>query len=166
MRNNQKITLFTVFTLFFALLLTSQTISGQTTIEELKVQDSERPNAVEDTHPLFSWVMSSPEKGQKQTAYQIVVTRETDKRIVWNSGKVDSGRSNNVAYLGVALQPEMAYSWEVTVWDARGTAYKKSSTFETGIMNPAQYAWEGAEFIGSKATSLDAASNLDRKSVV
>ena len=141
-------------------LLASQAINGQTIIEKLRVQDTDTPLAIEDTHPLFSWAMNSSEKGQKQTAYQITVTRESDNKIVWNSGKVESGQSNNIKYLGVALQPETAYSWNVTVWDIKGTAITESSRFETGIMNPAQYAWEGAEFIGSKELSLDAASSL------
>ena len=141
-------------------LFAVQLLNGQTSIEKLRVQNSDVPLAIEESRPLFSWIMNSAEKGQKQTAYQIIVTRESDNRVVWNSGKTGSGASNNIKYLGVALQPETAYSWEVTVWDSKGTPITERSRFETGIMNPAQYAWEGAEFIGSKERSLDAASSM------
>lgn len=141
-------------------LFAVQLLNGQTSIEKLRVQNSDVPLAIEESRPLFSWIMNSAEKGQKQTAYQIIVTRESDNRVVWNSGKTESGASNNIKYLGVALQPETAYSWEVTVWDSKGTPITERSRFETGIMNPAQYAWEGAEFIGSKERSLDAASSM------
>lgn len=107
----------------------------------------------------FSWQMLSDIIGQEQSAYQLIVTRESDNRMVWNSGKVISGISNNIKYLGVALQPETAYLWKVTVWDVDNKTYTETSRFETGLMNPALTAWEGAEFIGSKEISLDAASH-------
>lgn len=149
-----------IIALATVLLCTTQLLNAQTSINKLRVQDSDQPNAIEDAHPLFSWQMTSSEKGQAQAAYQLIVTRESDNKIVWNSGKVESGLSNNIKYLGVALQPEMDYSWEVTVWDTKGQTYKDKSRFETGIMNPRLYAWEGAEWIGSKELSLDAASTM------
>ncbi len=131
-----------------------------TSIKNLKVQATVMPLAIEDAHPVFSWQMSSTEVGQKQTAYQITVSRESDNKVIWNSNKVESGISNNIKYMGVALQPEMEYSWEVTVWDGAGKTHTESSRFETGLMNPDIYAWDGAEWIGSKKLSLDATSNL------
>ncbi len=131
-----------------------------TVISNLRVESLVTPMAVEDMHPYFSWQMESTETGQKQTAYQIVVTRETDKRVVWNSNKVESGLSNNIRYVGVGLQPEMEYSWEVTVWDASEQSYMANSWFETGLMNPDISAWDGARFIGVNSLTLDASSAL------
>ena len=92
----------------------------ETAIGHLKVQDSTEPLAIEDTHPLFSWQMQSDVVGQKQQAYRIVVTRESDGRAVWDSQKVTGSASNNIRYMGVALQPETGYRWQLTVWDAFG----------------------------------------------
>lgn len=130
-----------------------------TGIVNLKVQDTVEPLMIEDTHPLFSWQMQSDERGAMQQAYQIVVMRQSDNKVMWNSGKVNSGNSDNIKYLGVALQAETAYSWELTVWDAKGKELKSSSKFETGLMNPSIRAWGGAQFIGSKSKVLDAASH-------
>ena len=102
--------------------------------------------------------MQSDEVGQKQTAYRIVVTRKSDNRVVWDSRKVDSDISTQIKYMGVALQAEMAYDWNLTVWDAQGKSYTASSFFETGLMNPHISAWDGAEWIGSKELILDAAA--------
>jgi alpha-L-rhamnosidase len=88
-----------------------------------------------------------------------VVIRESDGRVVWDSQKVESGVSNNIRYMGVALQPEMAYRWMLTVWDVAGKEYSASSRFETGLMNPKISVWNGAQWIGSKQLNLDAASN-------
>lgn len=129
-----------------------------TSILSLKVQNKVEPLAVEDKHPVFSWQMQSDEVGQKQTAYRIVVTRKSDNRVVWDSRKVDSDISTQIKYMGVALQAEMAYDWNLTVWDAQGKSYTASSFFETGLMNPHISAWDGAEWIGSKELILDAAA--------
>lgn len=158
-KNGGKLLIFIIIICFSNFI--SQTVSAQTTsIKNLRVQDTEVPLAIEDAHPLFSWQMSSSAIGQMQTAYQIVVTRESDGSNVWDSGKVASGVSNNIPYMGVELQPEKEYSWDVTVWDANNQTYTESSRFETGLMNPDIYAWNGAEWIGSKELTLDATSDI------
>lgn len=144
---------------FLLMLCWAVSVNAMTSITNLRVQNTIEPLTVEDSHPLFSWQMLSDIIGQEQSAYQLIVTRESDNRMVWNSGKVISGISNNIKYLGVALQPETAYLWKVTVWDVDNKTYTETSRFETGLMNPALTAWEGAEFIGSKEISLDAASH-------
>lgn len=132
------------------------TCRANTTIGSLCVQNKEKPLAVEDTHPYLSWKMKSDKIGEKQLAYQIVVVRETDGAIVWDTKRVNSDISI-VKYLGVALQPEMCYRWTVIVWDSSGRIHKESSTFETGLMNPNISAWKGATWIGTKQLYLDAA---------
>lgn len=141
------------------LLFTSLSAYAHTSVTDLRVQHLAEPLAVEDARPLFSWRMESDVAGQEQKAYRLAVVRESDRRTVWDSGRMESGLSDNIRYLGVALQPEMGYSWTVTVWDAQGGMHVASSRFETGLMNPALAAWEGATFIGSKAPRLDAASH-------
>jgi alpha-L-rhamnosidase len=129
-----------------------------TRITNLKVQAAETPLAVEDKNPLFSWQMVSETIGQKQSAYRIIVTRESDKSIIWNSGKVKNDLSTDIRFKGNALEPETAYSWNLTVWDAKGKSYAQSSWFETGMMNPAVEAWDGAKWIGTNKLTLDATS--------
>lgn len=141
------------------MLFCSASVWGSTTIVNLKVQNILEPLAIEDAHPLFSWQMYSDETGQKQSAYRIVVTRESDNRVVWDSQKVESGISVHVKYMGVALQAENSYRWQLTVWDVMGKSYTEFSRFETGLMNPKMSAWSGAEWIGSKTLTLDATSN-------
>lgn len=143
----------------YAIVCSLNVVYGATSIINLRVQDAIKPLTVEDIHPLFSWQMESDIIGQKQTAYNIIVVRDSDGRIVWNSDKVQSGISNNIKYMGVSLQPETSYTWHLEVWDTTGGSYKTSSSFETGLMNPKLSAWNGAQWIGSKKLSLDAASN-------
>jgi alpha-L-rhamnosidase len=131
-----------------------------TKITNLKVQYSDTPLAVEDKNPVFSWQMVSSVIAQKQSAYQIIVTRPDNKSTVWNSGKVISELSSEISYNGTKLVPETDYMWALTVWDARGKSYNQKSRFETGLMNPAIEAWNGASWIGSNEMILDAASAI------
>lgn len=84
--------------------------------------------AVCDLRPTFSWVVDG--KGARdvtQSAYRIVLTRVSPKdrgpadyRTVWDSGKVESGRSTAVRYPGPGLEPDAVYSWTVQTWDQDG----------------------------------------------
>ena len=130
-----------------------------TQITNLRVQDSVEPLAIEDRHPLFSWVMESDARNQYQQAYSLTVMRESDGKVMWTTGRVNSNESVNVPYMGVALQPETAYTWQVEVWDAQGNKHQEKSRFETGLMSAKQAAWSGAQWIGSKEVNLDAASH-------
>ena len=146
--------------LLLTILMTATTLSGwaQTRINDLRVQNADEPIAVEDSRPVFSWKMESDVTGQHQTAYRINVVRESDGSTVWDSGKVSDGTSTGIRYLGVGLQPEMGYIWNLQVWDKDGNILSESSRFETGIMNPRISAWKGAEWIGSTGLKLDATS--------
>jgi alpha-L-rhamnosidase len=157
MKNIFLVKIVTVF--FFSFLPLRAIWAEETRICSLKVQNHAEPLAVEDIHPLFSWQMQSDVTGQKQQAYRIAVIRESDKRIVWDSQKVESGISNNIPYTGVALQPDMSYRWQLTVWDVPGKEHSASSRFETGLMNPKISVWDGAQWIGSKELNLDATSD-------
>src|SRR5574344_131108 len=157
--------------------------AGKATVTDLKIQNDKAPLAIEDRHPVFSWKMESSDRGACQKAYQITVTREAQPlstpvpgrgrsagqfgsagpsgitdQVMWDSGKVESGESTGIKYIGVALQRETGYKVHLTVWDNEGGSSETESRFETVIMKPSQAAWNGAEFIGTHENTLDAAS--------
>ncbi|MBO5545232.1 MAG: alpha-L-rhamnosidase, partial [Bacteroidales bacterium] len=119
-----------------ALLLPALSAAARTRITDLRVQHAREPLAIEDRHPVFSWKMESDERGAHQQSYRIRVMRDSDGSTLWDSGDVADGRSDNIRYVGVALQPDMAYTWEVTVKDGAGAVHTERSRFETGLMNP------------------------------
>jgi alpha-L-rhamnosidase len=133
--------------------------SSSTEIQNLRVAYADKPLAIEDENPLFGWRMKSDVVGQEQQAYQIKVTT-ADGTEVWDSGRVESGISNNILYEGDALEPETAYTWSLNVWDAAGEKYTQNSSFETGLMDSSMAAWDEAQFIGTNTLTLDAASAL------
>jgi len=88
--------------------------TGTTVIQDLEVEQRTNPLGIDNATPEFRWEMVSDVRGQKQTAYQIVV--KNGETVVWDSGKVESDISNAIVYKGAALQSSTRYTWNVTVW--------------------------------------------------
>ncbi len=102
--------------------------------------------------PVFNWILSSEERGQTQTAWQLVVASdfkncESDNGDIWDSGKKISDQSAWVPYTGPDLQPGKQYYWKVRIWDGKDTPSRWSapSMFITGLFE--QKDWEGAKWI-------------------
>ncbi|MGB3798644.1 MAG: sulfatase/phosphatase domain-containing protein, partial [Lewinella sp.] len=94
-----------------------------------------------DPEPEFAWVV--PAVSGVQGAYQLVVAadRETiDDNVgnIWNSGRVGSGASTDVAYAGPPLEAGRHYYWKVRIWDDRNrlTAYSSPQRFTIGSVDP------------------------------
>ncbi len=118
----------------------------------LRCDDLEHPLGDDNAKPLFSWRLQDERIGARQTAYRILVASDARKLTpeaadIWDSGRVESGRSLDVSYGGPALQPETRYYWRVEVWDMLGRRYPLSNVawWETGLMSPE--AWRG-QWIG------------------
>ncbi|MEN0070163.1 MAG: family 78 glycoside hydrolase catalytic domain, partial [Propionicimonas sp.] len=108
--------------------------------------------------------MESNVVGAKQKSYRIEVSRDRAfNKVVWDSGTVESDESTDVSYGGTGaadkLRAETDYWWRVTVVDDRGVKTTSDvDTFSTGLMSSTIGAWDGAQWIGSDATKLDAKS--------
>jgi len=135
--------------------------AGQVGVEDLRCEYLTDPLGIDETNPRLSWVISSRgERGQKQTAYQILVasSREqlaADAGDLWDSGKVDSEQSVHVAYAGKALESGRRCYWKVRVWDKDGDAsyWSVYATWSMGLLKPED--WKG-QWIGlDKAAFAD-----------
>ncbi|MBC8231933.1 family 78 glycoside hydrolase catalytic domain [bacterium] len=120
---------------------------------ELKCEYAVNPLGVDVAQPRFSWEVSSSQRGQIQSAYQILVASSEEQLNAnigdkWDSGKVTSDKSVNIAYEGSALASAEKCCWKVRCWDEddKASAYSKPATFEMGLLN--QSDWEG-KWIGS-----------------
>ena len=130
-------------------------LSNRVTIDKLRVEYRVNPLGVDADAPRFSWVMESEERGQHQTAYQILVAADqanlsADKADMWNSGKVESDETVAIVYGGKPLQPSTRYYWTVTVWDKDGRPIQPDhmAFFETGLRSSDGInGWSGAKWI-------------------
>ncbi|MBA7501245.1 MAG: Bacterial alpha-L-rhamnosidase [Clostridia bacterium] len=100
------------------------------------------PLGVDVSLPRFSWVLKHSERGQVQSAYQVLVSNsqanlDAERGDQWNSGKVASKESTNVIYKGSDLQSGKTSYWKVRIWDKDGkmSPWSKVATFEMGLLS-------------------------------
>ena len=134
------------------LLLCANTIFAQVELFDLKCEYLSNPEGVDMAHPRFFWKMKSDEKGQNQSAYQLLVATSQDnldRNIgdAFDSKKVKSASSTQIEYQGIALNPASSYYWKVRVWDAQKAVseWSKTAYFSTGLFSKED--WKNAQWI-------------------
>ena len=108
-----------LLTLAASLLLPLRAIHA-VEVENLRCEYLENPLGVDVAKPRLSWVLKDDERGQKQTAYQILVASTPeilakDQGDLWDSGKISGDRSIQVEYAGKLLESQSACHWKVRV---------------------------------------------------
>ncbi len=91
----------------------------------------------------------APAKGAKQYDYPMP---DPVKTLVWDSGRVESGRSTAVPYEGPALDPDTVYGWEVKVWGA--------SEQESGSQ-PVESGWSALKLFRTAHALCDGAISIE-----
>ena len=116
---------------------------------DLEVNGDAAPLGIE-SKPKFSWHPLVA----RQTAYQVQVGDETGSYDAWDSGKVTSSNSTEVAYRG-PLESQEDYFWRVRVWgpDGKVSRWSRPASWETGLLR-GERDWDGAQWIGGRQ-SLD-----------
>ena len=122
------------------------------TFKKLLCEYTDEPIGIDTSHPRFSWVIESTERGQKQVAYQIKVASsqsglETAEPEMWDSGKNISSQTIHHPYQGKSLKSNQTYYWKVSVWDDLGHRISsKIAKFSTALLNPKDWSakWIGA----------------------
>src|SRR5690242_19327294 len=73
-------------------------------VEDIRCQSRRDPVGIGESHPVFSWKLSSAERNTMQTAYQLVVASSPEKLAgkpdIWNSGKINSNQNTFIPYVG------------------------------------------------------------------
>ncbi len=110
------------------------------------------PAGIDERLPRLSWEMNDPRRGAAQRAYQVVVATspealEGESGVLWDTGKVASDASAQIAYAGEALQSGMQAYWKVRVWDAddRASPWSEPACWSMGLLSPADWdaSWIG-----------------------
>ena len=106
-----------------------------------------------DTTPRFGWVVNDPDRGERQTAYQVRVTADPG-RALWDSGRVRSAQQFGITYAGLPLANTSRYWWKVRTWDKDGQAspWSEAKSFVTGFWKPSD--WK-AQWIRHPSVGID-----------
>jgi len=117
--------------------------------------------------PRLSWQMDSIERGQRQTAYRILVASsvkllQNGQGNLWDSGKVVSDQNLHVRYTGQSRAARQQCFWKVRVWDKddKESEWSTSATWEIGL--PDAVDWQDADWIRLAKDTRD--SPLDKRS--
>jgi len=120
---------------------------------DLRCEYLVNPLGIDEVKPRLSWITESNQRGQKQSAYRLLVAGSRDKLKknigdLWDTGKVQSDRSIHIAYNGKPLQSRMQCFWKVMAWDEDGkpSTWSKPAFWSMGLLHPED--WK-AKWIGT-----------------
>ncbi len=118
----------------------------------LRCESLSEPLGIDELAPRLSWVVESGERGQRQTAYHLLVASSEDllkhdQGDLWDSGKVASDETIGSAYQGKPLASHQRCFWKLKVWDkdSKASAWSKPAMWSMGLLQPND--WH-AEWIG------------------
>ena len=121
-------------------------------VVNLRCEYRSNPLGLDVVAPRFSWSLDSDRRGVEQSRYEIEVAEQEGGRLVWQSGKVYSSRSNLVAYQGLPLEACRAYRWRVRACtEAEKSCWSAWSSFETGLMDAGR--WQARWIAGGAPAS-------------
>lgn len=110
-------------------------------VTDLRCEYLSDPLGIDVTEPRLSWKLSSQWRGQKQTAYQILVATDKDllragRADFWNTGKVLSDQSIHIPYAGRPLSSRGRCYWKVRVWDKdnKPSPFSEVAMWEMGLL--------------------------------
>lgn len=113
---------------------------------DLRCEYLARPLGIDLSQPRLSWTLWSRERGQRQTAYRLLVASTPEllareEADLWDTGKVDSERTCHIPYAGKPLRSLQRCYWKVRVWDVNGepSEWSEVSWWEMGILHPDEW---------------------------
>jgi alpha-L-rhamnosidase len=88
----------------------------------LRCEYADNPLGIDVAQPRLYWMLESRERGQRQSAYQILAASSPellsrDTGDLWDTGKIASDETVHIRYAGKPLKSSQAVFWKVRVWD-------------------------------------------------
>jgi alpha-L-rhamnosidase len=135
-------------------MISSMPIALAADLTKLRCEYRDNPLGIDAEKPRLSWVMEgrgqkAEVRGQKQTAYQVLVASSADllkkdQGDLWDSGKIVSDQSIQVEYAGKPLSSRMECHWKVRVWinDGKPSAWSQPAWWTMGLLKPGDWQAE------------------------
>ncbi len=136
-------------------------------VSHLTAESRVRPIGLDRRHPQLGWRLEADRRGQRQTAYQIVVATSrsrvlSDRVDVWDSGKTASDESIGIEYQGPPLTSDHRYYWRARAWDQDDvpSRWSDSSWWQVGLLDALEWRgmWVGSQPRGDLELSFEGAS--------
>lgn len=115
-------------------------------VVNLKCEYRDNPAGVDLLRPGLSWQLNSSRRGERQSAYRILVASdrsrlEQGKADLWDSGRVFSDQTVQIEYGGVSLGSRQECFWKVMAWDKDGapTMWSGTASWTMGLLSPEEW---------------------------
>jgi alpha-L-rhamnosidase len=132
--------------LLFSCLFLAAQAGAAMIVAHLGCEHRENPLGVDVPQPGLDWILESSQRGDRQTAYQILAASnrsllDQNTGDVWDSGKVVSDDTIQIPFAGHPLKSAQQIFWKVRVWDAKdkASAWSPAATWTMGLLEPS--AW-------------------------
>jgi Bacterial alpha-L-rhamnosidase 6 hairpin glycosidase domain/Alpha-L-rhamnosidase N-terminal domain/Bacterial alpha-L-rhamnosidase concanavalin-like domain/Bacterial alpha-L-rhamnosidase C-terminal domain len=133
-------------------------------VDYLRCEYLRDPMGIDATAPRLSWVLRSDQRGERQTAYQILVASSeeqlaSDQGDLWDTGKVLSDETAQINYHGRPLASRQPCWWKVRAWNHADepSAWSSPARWEIGLLRPEDWTakWiEAAPYVPRAAFRL------------
>src|SRR6266576_6219094 len=114
------------------------------------------PLGIDEAQPRLTWRVESSDRGQKQTACEILVASRAallkqNAGDLWDSARIATDQTVNLVYAGKPLASRQQCFWKVRVWDKNGRAtWSKPASWTMGLLQPDD--WQ-ADYISYRDTA-------------
>jgi alpha-L-rhamnosidase len=133
----------------------------------LRCEYRANPEGIGELHPRLGWILEAEAgaRGVRQSAYQIMVASSLellarDTGDLWDPGKVNSDRMQQIAYAGRPLTARQRCWWKLRVWDGTGAPSEWSEPAHWSVGLLAEDDWS-AQWIGLDASPPTDGSTID-----
>jgi hypothetical protein len=107
----------------------------------LRCEFSVDPLGIDVPKPRLSWILSSDDRGRRQSAWQVLVASsaealDADRGDLWDSGRIASDQTTGIRYSGIALSSSQRVVWKVRAWGGNGlaTPWSAPATWTMGLL--------------------------------
>ena len=128
---------------------------------DLRCEFGVDPMGVDVATPHFSWKLESATRGQRQTAWRILVASSEallakEQGDLWDSGKTNSDEQVQIPYGGKLLQSSQQVFWKVRVWDKdeEESRWSESARITMGLLRDADWQSKWIEAPTNHSTYL------------
>ena len=135
---------------------------GGLVVENLRCEYRVNPAGLDVPRPRLSWTLASDQRGQKQSAFEVLVASSPDtlgrnEGDLWSSGKIPSDETIQVPYAGKPLLSRLRVWWKVRAWDKddQPSAWSAPAIWTMGLLQPSDWR---AKWIADPVSATNAAA--------
>ncbi len=130
-----------------SLLVLATAAHAAVSTTNLRCEYLTEPRGIDTVEPRLSWVVESLDRGEKQTAWQLLVASSPsllaqDEGDLWDSGKVAGDQTYGISYKGLKLPSRSQCFWKVRSWGKAGepSEWSKIASWTIGLIEPSDWS--------------------------